>query len=190
MRFPYIARKKKRKDQFVGVSSQVARSATTREENCQLTPTTHIAQQQLNWQPTATFLWWRARWTSRAAAPWAARWWRRSGPAACSWTSGAARTSTSPSSSLRWPMAASAAPGWTCSKMSRTCPRRWHGSPNRWEPVRFDQLPVKPVWPGSGLDRYQTGPNSKFKFELKKLSSTGSYRYTGRFDRFTGRFDW
>ena len=36
----------------------------------------------------------------------------------------------------------------------------------------------------------------EFKFEFKKLSSTGSYRYTdrlvrftGRFDRFTGRFD-
>ena len=29
----------------------------------------------------------------------------------------------------------------------------------------------------------------EFKFELKKLSSTGSYRFTSRFDRFTGRFD-
>ena len=29
-------------------------------------------------------------------------------------------------------------------------------------------LPVKPVRPGSGLDRYQTGPNSKFKFKFKK----------------------
>ena len=29
----------------------------------------------------------------------------------------------------------------------------------------------------------------EFKFEFKKLSSTGSYRYTGRLDRFTGRFD-
>ena len=42
------------------------------------------------------------------------------------------------------------------------------GSPNRWEPVRFDRLPVKPIRPGSGLDRYQTGPNSKFKFKFKK----------------------
>jgi hypothetical protein len=54
------------------------------------------------------------------------------------------------------------------------------GSPNRREQVRFDQLPVKPVWPGidlgryqtggnrSGLGRYQTGSNSKFKFEFKK----------------------
>ena len=49
---------------------------------------------------------------------------------------------------------------------------RWHadravcsgeGSPNRWELVRFDWLPVKSVRSGSGLDWYQTGPNSKFK---------------------------
>ena len=42
------------------------------------------------------------------------------------------------------------------------------GSPNRWEPVRFDRLLVKPVRPGSGLDRYQTGPNLKFKFKFFK----------------------
>ena len=42
------------------------------------------------------------------------------------------------------------------------------GSPNRWEPVRFDRLPVRP---GSGLGRYQTGPNSKFKFEFKKIKN-------------------
>ena len=42
------------------------------------------------------------------------------------------------------------------------------GFTNRWEPVRFDRLLVKPVRSGSGLDRYQTGPNSKFKFEFKK----------------------
>jgi len=47
---------------------------------------------------------------------------------------------------------------------------RWtQGSPNLWEPVRFDRLPVKPVRPGSGLGRYQIGPNSKFKFEFKKI---------------------
>ena len=28
---------------------------------------------------------------------------------------------------------------------------------------------VKPVRPGSGLGRYQTGPNSKFKFEFEKM---------------------
>jgi len=42
------------------------------------------------------------------------------------------------------------------------------GSQNRWEPVQFDRLPVKPVWAGSGLGRYQTGSNSKFEFEFKK----------------------
>ena len=31
------------------------------------------------------------------------------------------------------------------------------GSPNR---------------PGSGLDRYQTGPNSKFKFKFKKMKNS------------------
>jgi len=40
------------------------------------------------------------------------------------------------------------------------------GSPNRWEP------PVKPVRPGSGLGRYQTGPNSKFKIEFKKMKNS------------------
>ena len=46
---------------------------------------------------------------------------------------------------------------------------RQQGSPNRWEPVRFDRLPVKPVRLGSGLGRYQTGSNSKFKFKFKKI---------------------
>jgi hypothetical protein len=31
--------------------------------------------------------------------------------------------------------------------------------------------PVKPVRPGFGLGRYQTGPNSKFKFEFKKMKN-------------------
>ena len=42
------------------------------------------------------------------------------------------------------------------------------GLQDRWEPVWFDRLPVKPVRTCSGLFRYETGPNSKFKFELKK----------------------
>ena len=46
---------------------------------------------------------------------------------------------------------------------------REQGSPYRWEPVRFDRLPVKPVRSGSGLGRYQTGPNSKFKFKFQKI---------------------
>ena len=51
--------------------------------------------------------------------------------------------------------------------------------PNRRGPV--------PVY-RSGLAGNRSVP-VKFKFELKKLSSTGSYRYTGRLDWFTGRFD-
>ena len=39
------------------------------------------------------------------------------------------------------------------------------GLQNWWEPVRFA---VKPVPLGSGLGRYQTGTNSKFKFKFKK----------------------
>ena len=46
--------------------------------------------------------------------------------------------------------------------------------------------PAKP--PGSGMAGNRSVP-VEFKFELKKLSSTGLYRYTGRFDRFTDRFD-
>ena len=44
----------------------------------------------------------------------------------------------------------------------------YQGSPYRWESVRFDRLPVKPIRSGSGLGRYQIGSNSKFKFEFKK----------------------
>ena len=52
--------------------------------------------------------------------------------------------------------------------------------PNRWGPV--------PVY-RSGLAENRSVP-VEFKFEFKFCSTTGSYRYTGRFDRFTGRFDW
>ena len=45
------------------------------------------------------------------------------------------------------------------------------GLQNRWELVWFDRLSVKPVRSGSGLGRYQTGPNSKFKFEFKKMKN-------------------
>ena len=37
---------------------------------------------------------------------------------------------------------------------------------NDWESVRL------PVRAGFGLGRYQTGPNSKFKFEFKKLKNS------------------
>ena len=52
-----------------------------------------------------------------------------------------------------------------------TAAKSHQGSPNRWEPVRFDRLPVKPVRTGSGLVRYETGQNSKCKFELKKMKN-------------------
>ena len=51
--------------------------------------------------------------------------------------------------------------------------------PNRRGPV--------PVY-RSGLAGNRSVP-VEFKFKFKKLSSTGLYRYTGRIDRFTGRFD-
>ena len=50
--------------------------------------------------------------------------------------------------------------------------------------------PVKPARSGSGLpDRFDRKP-VKFKIKFKITCSTGSERRTGRFDRFTGRFDW
>ena len=45
------------------------------------------------------------------------------------------------------------------------------GLQNRWEPVWFNQLSVKPVRSSFGLGRYQIGPNSKFKFKLKKIKN-------------------
>ena len=35
-----------------------------------------------------------------------------------------------------------------------------------------NRLPVKPVRTGSGSVRYETGPNSKFKFKFKKLKKS------------------
>ena len=58
-----------------------------------------------------------------------------------------------------------------CRSQLDTVVYREQGSQNRWEPVRFDRLPVKPIRTGSGLGRYQTGPNSKFKFEFKKMKN-------------------
>jgi len=56
----------------------------------------------------------------------------------------------------------------------------------------FTTGPAKPPGPVPVYRSDLVGNRSvpvEFKFEFKKLSSTGSYRYTGRFDRFTGRFD-
>ena len=61
------------------------------------------------------------------------------------------------------------------------------GSPNQWEPVRFDRLPAKPVRLGSGLDRYQTGPNLKFKFKFKKMKNSQKIpKNTSRCDESNG----
>ena len=60
------------------------------------------------------------------------------------------------------------------------------GSPNR--PVSGNRQAPVPVY-RTGCTGYRQKP-VKFKFKFKKLSSTGSYRYTDRLDRFTGWFDW
>ena len=65
-------------------------------------------------------------------------------------------------------------------------PCRLQGSPSR--PARPNRRTPVPVY-RSGLAGYRSEP-VKFKFEFKLPSSTGSYRYTGRFDRYTGRFGW
>ena len=52
---------------------------------------------------------------------------------------------------------------------------------------------IKPVGPvlvyPTDLARNRSKP-VEVKFEFKILCANGSYRYTGRYDRFTGRFDW
>ena len=42
------------------------------------------------------------------------------------------------------------------------------GFKSRSESIRLPRLPVKPVRTGSDSDRFQTGPNSNFKFKFKK----------------------
>ena len=46
------------------------------------------------------------------------------------------------------------------------------GFKSRPEPVRKPRLPVKPVRTGSGSGRFQTGPNSKFKFKFQKMKNS------------------
>ena len=64
----------------------------------------------------------------------------------------------------------------------------------RWDqgfkirPVTGNRRPPVPVY-RSGLAGYRSELD-KFKFKFKLPSSTGSYRYTGRFDRYTGQFGW
>ena len=54
------------------------------------------------------------------------------------------------------------------------------------EPVRKPRLPVKPVWTGSGSGRFQTGPNSNFKFELKNKNSQKISKNTSSCDESNG----
>ena len=53
-------------------------------------------------------------------------------------------------------------------------------------PTRPNRLFPVPVY-RSGLAG-NLSISLEFKIKFKNLSSTGSYRYTGRLDRFTGRF--
>jgi len=67
-------------------------------------------------------------------------------------------------------------------------------SDHQWSARRRDHRPVRPNQCGPvpvyrfGLAGNRSVP-VEFKFEFKFRSTTGSYRYTGRLDRFTGRFD-
>ena len=57
-----------------------------------------------------------------------------------------------------------------------------------YQPVRPNRWGLVPVY-RTGLAGNRFKP-VEVKFEFKILCANGSYRYTGRFDRFTGRFDW
>ena len=57
-----------------------------------------------------------------------------------------------------------------------------------YRPVRPNRYGPVPVY-RSGLAGNRSVP-VEVKFEFKFRSSNGSYRYTGRFGRYTGRFDW
>ena len=55
-------------------------------------------------------------------------------------------------------------------------------------PVRPNRRGPVPVY-RTGLVGNRSKP-VEVKFEFKSRSANGLYRLTGRFDRFTGRFDW
>ena len=59
----------------------------------------------------------------------------------------------------------------------------------RYRPVRPNRQGPVSVY-RTGLDRPNRSKSVEVKFEFKILCVNGSYWYTGRFDRFTGRFDW
>ena len=65
-------------------------------------------------------------------------------------------------------------------------PDQGQGLINR--PVGSNRRVPVPVY-RTGLAGNQSKP-VEVKFEFKSRSATGSYRYTGRLDRFTGRFGW
>ena len=55
------------------------------------------------------------------------------------------------------------------------------------KPVGTVPLPVKPVQSGFGLSRYQTSPNSKFKFKFKKMKNSQKIsKNTSRCDESNG----
>ena len=58
----------------------------------------------------------------------------------------------------------------------------------RYRPVRSNRRGPVPVY-RTGLAGNRSKP-VEVKFEFKICCANGSYKYTGRFDRFTGRFDW
>ena len=59
---------------------------------------------------------------------------------------------------------------------------------SRYRPVRPNRRGPVPVY-RTGLAGNRSKP-VEVKFEFKIRCANGSYRYTGRLDRFTGRFDW
>ena len=61
---------------------------------------------------------------------------------------------------------------------------RAHGQGFNYRPFRPNRCGPVPVY-RSGLVGNRSVP-----VEVKFRSSNGSYRYTGRFDRLNGRFDW
>ena len=76
------------------------------------------------------------------------------------------------------------------------CVYRFQGSPNQWEPVRFDRLPVKPVRPGyrsnrSGPVTGQTGParlrfgpvSNRPQFKIQIWIQKNKNSQTGHTDR-------
>ena len=59
---------------------------------------------------------------------------------------------------------------------------------SRYRPVRPNRRGPVPVY-RTGLAGNRSKP-VEVKFEFKICCANGSYRYTDRFDRFIGRFDW